>query len=297
MQIPPAIKTRLPDIALWVVSFVWGGTFLVTRNALEAGASPFFFITLRFGVAAIVTALLLRGRLRGTTREDWIAAIAIGVPMAAGYLLQTLGLRTISSSLSAFLSALYVPLVPLIQWIALRRVPRLTTWIGIAFAFAGLVMIAHPTGSGLSLGSGAWLTLASALAFAAEIILIGHYAERIDGSRVAAIDLAMVAIAGLAAMAISREPAPVSSHGILLAGAALGVASAFIQIAMNWAQRTVSPTRATLIYASEPVFAGAFGRLAGERLGASGWIGAVLILAGVVVSEIKPRRWRSGAER
>jgi drug/metabolite transporter (DMT)-like permease len=296
MSISPAIKARLPDIALWLVSFVWGGTFLVTRTALEAGAGPFFFISLRFGVAAIVTALLLRGRLKGTTREDWIAAIAIGVPMAAGYLLQTLGLRTISSSMSAFLSALYVPLVPLIQWIALRRVPRAMTWVGIVFAFIGLVMIAHPAGAGFSLGLGGALTLASALAFAAEIILIGHYAERIDGGRVAAIDLAIVAIAGLVAMAITGEPAPAPSHTILFAGAGLGVASAFIQIAMNWAQRTVSPTRATLIYASEPVFAGAFGRLAGERLSASGWMGAALILAGVVVSEIKPRRWRANPD-
>jgi drug/metabolite transporter (DMT)-like permease len=291
------MKARLPDIALWIVSFVWGGTFLVTRVALDAGAGPFFFISLRFGVAAITTALILRGRLKGTTREDWIAAIAIGVPMAAGYLLQTAGLQTVSSSMSAFLTSLYVPLVPLIQWVALRRAPRLATCIGIALAFVGLVVIAHPSAGGFAIGVGVAVTLASSLAFAGEIILIGHYAERIDGGRVAAIDLTIVAISGLAAMAITGERAPPSSGMILLAGIGLGVASAFIQITMNWAQRTVSPTRATLIYASEPVFAGAFGRLAGERLGASGWIGAALIFAGVVVSEIKPRRWRPHPDR
>ncbi|MFZ2980479.1 MAG: EamA family transporter, partial [Sphingobium sp.] len=54
-----------------------------------------------------------------------------------------------------------------------------------------------------------------------------------------------------------------------------------------WAQRTVSATRATLIYAGEPVWAGIVGRLAGERLPAAALLGAVLIVAGVIVSEIR----------
>ena len=47
------MRGRLPDLALWAVAFIWGGTFLVTRTALGAGASPFFFIGLRFGSAAV----------------------------------------------------------------------------------------------------------------------------------------------------------------------------------------------------------------------------------------------------
>jgi drug/metabolite transporter (DMT)-like permease len=287
------VKSRLPDIALWAVAFVWGGTFLVTRIALGAGCGPFFFVGLRFGIATLATCLILRGRMRGVTRADWIAAVAIGVPMAVGYLLQTGGLLSVSSSMSAFLTALYVPLVPLIQWIALKRAPQMMSWIGIAVAFAGLVVIANPTGASFGFGAGEWMTLASAIAFSAEIILIGRYAERIDAGRVALIDLAIVAVAGFVAMPFAREHVPILSPTILVCGIGLGIASAFIQLAMNWAQRTVSPTRATLIYASEPVFAGALGRVAGERLGATGWAGAALILAGVVVSEIKPRRWRA----
>ncbi len=287
------MKSRLPDLALWAVAFVWGGTFLATRIALGAGSGPFFFVGLRFGAATIATALLLRGKLRGASREDWIAAIAIGLPMAAGYLLQTGGLQTVSSSMSAFLTALYVPLVPLIQWIALKRAPQLMSWVGIALAFSGLVVIANPSGASFGFGAGEWMTLASALAFSAEIILIGRYAERIDAGRVAAIDLAIVAVAGFVAMPFAGEHVPDLTPAILACGIGLGVASAFIQLAMNWAQKTVSPTRATLIYSSEPVFAGLLGRMAGERLGATGWAGAALILCGVVVSELKPRRWRS----
>ncbi len=59
---------------------------------------------------------------------------------------------------------------------------------------------------------------------------------------------------------------------------------------MNWAQKSVSPTRATIIYASEPVWGGVGGRMAGDRLPALALLGAALIVAGVVVSELKPRR-------
>jgi drug/metabolite transporter (DMT)-like permease len=288
------MKSRLPDLALWAVAFVWGGTFLATRIALADGAGPFFFVVLRFGTAALATILLLRGRLRGVTRQDVIAAIAIGIPMAAGYLLQTGGLLSVSSSMSAFLTALYVPLVPLIQWVALRRAPQWMSWIGILLAFIGLVLIANPSSGSFGFGKGEWMTLTSAIAFSAEIILIGRYAESIDAGRVAMLDLVIVAVAGFVAMPLTGESFHAPTATVLVSGIGLGVASAFIQLAMNWAQRTVSPTRATLIYSSEPVFAGILGRFAGERLGALGWAGAALILCGVVIGELKPRRWRSG---
>ncbi|MNC41471.1 EamA-like transporter family protein [compost metagenome] len=72
--------------------------------------------------------------------------------------------------------------------------------------------------------------------------------------------------------------------------------SAVIQVAMNWAQKSVSPTRATLIYAGEPVWAGIVGRIAGERLPGVALLGGLLIVIAVVVSELKVRRPREVAE-
>ena len=61
------------------------------------------------------------------------------------------------------------------------------------------------------------------------------------------------------------------STGLIVVALGLGIFSAIIQVTMNWAQRSVSPTRATVIYTGEPVWAGIFGRLAG---GASAPAGA-----------------------
>lgn len=68
--------------------------------------------------------------------------------------------------------------------------------------------------------------------------------------------------------------------------------SAIIQLAMNWAQKSISPTRATLIYAGEPVWAGIVGRLAGEHLSPLALLGGALILIGIVVAELQPSQWR-----
>jgi drug/metabolite transporter (DMT)-like permease len=215
----------------------------------------------------------------------------IGVAIFLGYTLQTYGLQTIPSSKSAFITALYVPIVPLLQWLALKRPPGIMAWIGIGLAFIGLVLLAGPDGTSIGLGIGEGLTLLSAIAIASEIILIGGFAGRVDVRRVTVVQLATTALLAFGLMAPMGEPVPGPSWLLVLSAVGLGLASAGIQLAMNWAQRTVSPTRATVIYAAEPVWAGIVGRVFGELLPAAALIGAGLIVAGVVVSEMKPPRW------
>ncbi len=86
------------------------------------------------------------------------------------------------------------------------------------------------------------------------------------------------------------ESVPALSTPLLVSAVGLGAASALIQVTMNWAQRSVSPTRATVIYAGEPVWAGVVGRLAGERLPAAAILGGILIVCGVIVSELRWKR-------
>ncbi|HET9067548.1 MAG TPA: DMT family transporter, partial [Amaricoccus sp.] len=263
-------------------------------------SGPLFFVGSRFAVAALIATLLALPRMRGLTRAELAAGAAIGASIFAGYALQTAGLATITASQSAFISALYVPIVPLLQWAALGRRPRLASWIGIALAFAGLLLLAGPgTGGsgtgGLGLGRGEILTLAGAVGIAGEIILIGRFAGRVDAVRVTVVQLATAAVLAFCAMPLAGEAVPGFSWLLLGLVVALALASALIQLAMNWAQRSVSPTRATLIYAGEPVWAGIFGRLAGERLPPVAFLGAALIVAAVLVSELDLRRKRRPA--
>jgi len=282
------------EIALVLVTMLWGSTFLIIHIAMQH-SGPLFFVGLRFTIAGLMALLLFRKHMAGITRLEVGAGIAIGCALFLGYFLQTEGLRTITSSQSAFITALYVPIVPLLQWAVLKRPPGLMSWIGVALAFSGLILLAGPEAGALSFSPGEVATLAGAVAIAAEIILIGVFAKRVDSRRVTFVQLLTAGLVSFALMPMMGESIPAFSW--LWAGAAigLGLASAIIQLTMNWAQKSVSPTRATVIYAGEPVWGGIVGRLAGDRLPALALAGAALIVAGVLASEIKFGRKKPAA--
>ncbi len=274
-----------PELALIGVTILWGGTFLIVHGAMRE-TGPLFFVGLRFATAALLTLPLALPVLRGLTLHELRAGIVIGIGIFVGYSLQTWGLQTISSSTSAFITAAYVPLVPVLQWIILRRRPRLASWIGVALAFLGLLLVAAPE-KGLMLGWGETLTLISTVAIALEIIFISLWAGTVNVARVTVVQLAVTALLAFACMAPAGEAIPPFSWTIILSACGLGAMTALIQLVMNWAQRTVSPTRATLIYAGEPVWAGIIGRVAGERLPPMALLGGMLIVAAVIVSEMR----------
>ncbi|ORM64490.1 EamA family transporter [Pantoea rodasii] len=291
-----SLRISRQELVLIFITMVWGGTFLVVHRAM-AHSGPFFFVGLRFATASLLLAFFFRRYLKQMTWLEIKAGALIGLSIAGGYGLQTWGMQTISSSQSAFLTALYVPVVPLLQWLFLRRPPGIMAWIGILLAFTGLVLVAGPQDGSLTLNAGEIATLISTLAIAAEIILISRYAGQVDVRRVTLVQLMVASACAFVFMIPNGESVPSMSAPLLFSALGLGAASALIQVTMNWAQRSVSPTRATVIYAGEPVWAGVVGRMAGERLPAAALLGGVLIVCGVIVSELRFRRKKAVPEQ
>ncbi|UTM45748.1 DMT family transporter [Glutamicibacter mysorens] len=223
------------------------------------------------------------------TRRELGAGVGIGVAIFLGYGLQTYELQSIDSNASAFLTALYVPIVPFLQWIAFKQRPHAMALVAAGIAFLGLVLLAGPDSFSIGLGAGEIATLLSTLPIAAEIILIGLFAGRVDLGRVTVVQLLTAGVLGFLAMPVNGEVIPAFSWYWALPIIGLAISTFIIQSTMNWAQKTVNPTRAATIYTGEPVWAGIFGRMAGERLGALAIIGAALIVFSTLVSEIKPR--------
>ncbi|KEQ53443.1 hypothetical protein BV95_02307 [Sphingobium chlorophenolicum] len=282
---PSRLMIGRPELALIGATLLWGGTFLIVHNAMRH-SGPLFFVGLRFGTAALIALPLALPVLRGVTRREWLAGTMIGMGIFTGYSLQTWGLQSIASSTSAFITAAYVPLVPILQWIIRRRPPRLASWAGVALAFTGLLLIAAP-GDGLSLGRGEALTLVSTLAIALEIIFISLWAGRVNVARVTFIQLSVASLLAFAFMIPAGEAIPPFHWTVVISACGLGLMTALIQLVMNWAQQSVSATRATLIYAGEPVWAGLIGWIAGDRLPAIALLGGALVVAAVLVSEIR----------
>ena len=285
----PKFKHALPQLALILITLLWGGTFLAVQYALNF-SSPMFFVGCRFAVAAVVIWLISLKALRGLNRIETLAGTAIGALIAIGYGTQTIALQSILSSESAFLTALYVPLVPILMWLIFHKRPSLMVWLGTTLAFAGLLLLTGNSFSTIQFNDGQTLTLICAFAVALEIILIGYFAGKVNLRRVTVVQLAVASVLCFASMPLLGEHTlPNFSWPLLLLVVGLGLASALIQFVMNWAQRMVDPTRATIIYAGEPVWAALFGRMAGERLPLLALFGGLLVVLGILMSELKSK--------
>ncbi len=270
--------------ALAVAGFLFGSTFLVVKEAVER-ASVFSFLSARFIVGAAVLWLVARTRpaVPGEVRHGVIA----GSALLAGFLFQTEGLRHTTSATSAFLTYLLVVIVPLIQAVRTRRPPTGAVALGVALAVVGLVLL---SGGVDGIGKGEVLTVFGAVGFAVHIIILGEVTDRYDPFRFTMWQVLTVGVACFVPGLLSDGGFGFDG-GVWLAAVFCGVGATAIAFwCMSWAQKVVPEAQAALILLLEPVFAGILGEASGENLGVDGLVGAVLILAGVIVAELWGRR-------
>ncbi|AQX22313.1 MULTISPECIES: DMT family transporter [Bartonella] len=279
------------ELALFFATVLWGITFLIIHIAVRY-SGPLFFVGFRFIVATLITTVIFWRSIKDITVYEIFAGMAIGFGIFLGYTFQTAGLQTVISSQAAFITAMYVPIVPILQWIFFRKLPHLCSWIGIVFAFVGLILISGQNFKDIHFSKGEIFILLGALAIAGEIILIGFFANKVDSRRITIIQLFFCSLFAFCFMPLMGESIPEFSWVWFNVGLGLALMSAVIQLTMNWAQKSISPTRATVIYAGEPVWAGIIGRLAGEYLSPSALLGGLFIIIGIVVAELRPSQWR-----
>jgi drug/metabolite transporter (DMT)-like permease len=274
--------------ALIAVTAVWGLTFVQVKDAI-ALYPLFAFLAVRFAIASVVLAAPAARRLRSLGRHGWIAGSALGLLLAVGYALQTAGLERTTVSSAGFITGLYVVFTPLLGLLLFRTRVGGAVWLGVGLAVLGLALL-----SGVEAGDpvGDALVLAGSAAYSLQIALMERYAPRYDP--IAFTQAEMLAAFGgftVVAVALGQIELP---RGWTVWGALLvtGIfASALGFLVQTWAQQRTSATRTALAFAMEPVFAGIFGFwLAGDRLGAVGWAGCALIMAGIVVAEPEAAR-------
>jgi len=270
-------------LALIAVTAVWGVTFVQVKDAV-AVYPLFAFLAVRFAIASVTLAAPAVGRLRSLGRAGWVAGSTLGLLLAAGYALQTAGLERTTVSSAGFITGLYVVFTPLLALLVFRTTIGGAVWLGVLLAVVGLVLL---TGVGAGEPAGDLLVLAGSAVYSLQIVLMERFAPRYDAIAFTQAEM-LAAFAGFAVVAIAVRQIELP-RGWTVWGALLvtGVfASALGFLAQTWAQRRASATTTALAFAMEPVWAGFFGFwLAGDRLGALGWTGCAVIMAGIVVAE------------
>jgi drug/metabolite transporter (DMT)-like permease len=270
-------------LVLIAVTAVWGVTFVQVKDAV-ALYPLFAFLALRFAIASLTLAPPGVRRLRSLGRRGWAAGAFAGALLGGGYAVQTAGLERTSVSSTGFITGMGVVLTPVLALALFRaRVPA-AAWIGVALSTIGLALLAGVHGGSVA---GDLLVLAGAGLYSLQMVLMERYAPRFDAIAFTLVEM-LASFAGLLAIAVALGQLHVP-HGWTVWGALLvtGVfASALAFLAQTWAQRRATATQTALAFSLEPVWAAFFGfTLAGDRLGAIGWLGCAVIMAGIVVAE------------
>ena len=283
------------DTSLVAVTLIWGATFVLVKQAL-ADVSTLLFLTLRFSIAAVALALIFRKEFRAPNASaSLLRGVVAGIFLFAGYVLQTAGLKFTSASKAGFITGLYVPLVPIIGGLVLQKMPRISELAGIAIAGTGMVLLTAQKdifNIWHDIGRGDLLVAGCAAAFACHIVILGRFAPK---SNLGVLTVAQIATGALLGAATFWWVEPVRitlTFNVWLALAVTSLlATALAFSVQTWAQRWSSPTRTALIFSLEPVFAWLTSYLvAGEVLSERGMAGAALILAGILMVELKPFR-------
>ena len=278
------------EIALALVSLVWGATFVLVKNAL-ADISTVLFLGLRFGLAALILGAVYRARGGRITRKGVGAGILVGSLLYSGYLLQTFGLKYTSPATSGFITGLYVPMVPMLSAAIYRRPPGVSEWMGVTLAAIGMSLLTLQSAH-LRIGIGELLTLGCAFAFAWHMLALAHYSRKLGTDWLAFIQIASCAVIGLSSFALVEPVVLRWTPAVILA---LGVTSIFATALafwiQTWGQARTTATRAAVIFALEPVFAWLTSwLLEGEILTGRAVAGATCILVGILLVELKPIR-------
>jgi len=291
----PDARALRADFLLLITAIIWGMAFVAQRVGMEH-VGPFVFNGVRFalGAVALVPLALRSGRAMrpapGMHAPAWLGCLCAGLALTLGASLQQIGLVYTTAGKAGFITCLYVILVPIFAALAGSRTP-LGTWLGALTAVAGMYLLS--VNEDLSVNKGDLLELAGAVFWAGHVLVASWFAPRMNPIHLAVGQYAVCSVLSLCIAAVNGESfalagiqaaaAPILYGGLL----SVGVAYTLQLIA----QRDAPASHAAIILSLEAFFAAVAGwLLIGEVLSPRGMTGCGLMLAGMLLSELWPRR-------
>jgi drug/metabolite transporter (DMT)-like permease len=292
---------RRATILLFATTILWGSSFFTMAWGIEGiarqlgvQAAPSAYIFLRFLAAFLLQGAVFHRVLGALTGRVVAAGVILSIPFYAGFILQAMGIDSESSTVSAFLTSLFVVVTPLLGWLFFRERLAPITLLGAAVSIVGVYVLSNPSGG---LGRREILTLACAVAFAFQIQMTNVITRSHSPEAITFVQFACaVLFSGITMLAMGVAPGQLlrclgERH---VAWTVLYTAAACSVVAMgvlNRFQRDIPATRASVLYMMEPVFAAVFALIfTGEAMTARKFIGGAIILGGNLLCELMVRR-------
>jgi len=275
-------KHWLAVTVLFLVAGAWGASFTIVKSVL-ARIPPEPFIVLRFTLAGVVLLVIARTS-RQLPRSALRPGLILGALVFSGYWLQTRGLMSISPSRSAFLTGLYVVMVPFCDRLLFARRIAGRAWIGCVLAAAGTTLLIG--GIDARAGFGDVLTIICAVCFALHMVLSAKYSTGTSVLGLAAVQVIVVGMLAIPpSLFVPRPHLTPFVIAVILFTAIVTTALAFV--ALMWGQSRVTATEAAVILAFEPMAASITSIVFQHEPITPGFVaGALLILGAMVISQL-----------
>lgn len=271
---------------LLATAIIFGSSFFIVKASVDV-LSPCWMIGIRFSLASVFLCLMFMKRLRNMTGGTIRAGIIIGAFLLAAYVTQTIGITDTTPGRNAFLTALYVVIVPFLGWMIFRRRPDRYSVIAAALCVSGIALISLDGTMQMSMGD--LLSIVCAVLFAAQIIAIAVFARDFDPVLLTIVQLGFCGIGGFL-LAVLFEPAPPAMSPVMISSIAYLsiVVSGLAFLMQNVGQAMVSPSFASILLSLEAVFGVLFSVLFyDEKLTVRITIGFCLVFAAILISETK----------
>lgn len=288
------------ELILFLITIIWAGTFVTIKPTLNF-ISPLLFVTVRFLIAAIVLTLIYRQKLLQIPKATFKMGSILGLFLFVGFVVQTIGLKYTTATKSALITGTFVVFTPLLQVFVEKKPIKTGSIIGVILVFAGLIFLSsgesnlvellRSIGSDFNIGD--FLTLICAIFFAGYIVYLDVISDKTDFNHVVWIQIVVTLIGSFFLMfffdhiGIEQIKFEFNSQVILTILYTSIFATIITTFLQTKYQKYTTPTRAAIIFTSEPLIASILAYLIlNETIGIFGLIGGALIIIGVLTSEL-----------
>lgn len=283
-------KELFADSLLLLTALIWGSAFAVVKNTLDSFA-PAALIAMRYLIATPIVAFLFRKHLKGLTRGDVLRGAVVGLLLASAYIVQTIALQYTTAGKNAFLTTIYVLLVPFLNGLLFKQKLRSADFIAAGMMLAGIGLLSLDGETG-GLGSGDLLTLVCGVLFAGHIISVERCQRKTNAYALIVLQFAFTAGIALGYSLLFERGARLSFNRESVGGLLyLALFSTTIAMSLQNIGQSMAPAaHASILLALESVFGALFScLLLGEKLTNRLLLGFAVIFAALVVGQVRGR--------
>lgn len=297
----PKTESRFKgEFIIIVITILWGSTFVIVKQSLN-DISSLLYVAIRFTLATLILFPIFLWKKDKNEKLVTCPGVFLGVLLFLGFAVQTMGLGITTATKSGFITGTAVILIPFFQIFIEKKKPSRGTVIGIFLVFIGLLFFSSGGSSvfeflsliGSDFNFGDFLTFLCAVFFAIQIVYIDKYSKENSVLSLLFSQLVTVAVLSILCTIIfsltSIEPVKAEFNGnVIFSLLFTAIVATLINIGLQTKyQKSISPSKAGIIYTFEPLFAAFLAYLIlNEKINNFGYIGSALIFAGLITSEI-----------